>query len=172
MRQAVLYSILVPSLISLSAWSAQSEDPQPMLEIHSVGLYERPIVDKDRGVFEALKLLRARLMDFAEELDLEPFQGQGMIAGWDLLTSKTAISLSMNDQGPNASLVFAPGDVSTESLYTQLTGFADMAELGLSELTPTSSEIEGPMGPIGFAYDQTKVWLNMGEGEPASHDIP
>ena len=172
MRQAVLYSILVPSLITLSAWSAQSEDPQPMLELHSVGLYGRPVAEKDQAMFDTIKMFKARLMDLADELDFEPFQGQAMMTGWDLLTSQTAISLSMNDQGPSVSLVFAPGDVSTESLYTQLTGFADMADLGLSELSPTSSEIQGPIGPIGFAYDQSKVWLNMGEGEPASLDIP
>ncbi|MGV6813747.1 MAG: hypothetical protein ACWA5W_01915, partial [Phycisphaerales bacterium] len=172
MRQAVLYSILVPSLITLSAWSAQSEDPQPMLELHSVGFYGRPVAEKDQAMFDTIKMFKARLMDLADELDFEPFQGQAMMTGWDLLTSQTAISLSMNDQGPSASLVFAPGDVSTETLYTQLTGFADMADLGLSELSPTSSEIQGPMGPIGFARDQSKVWFNMGEGNPASLDVP
>ena len=171
-RQKVLYSLLVPCLATLPTWGAQSEDPQPMFEYHSVGLYGWPTAEKDQRFFDALKIFRSRLMDLAVELDLEPFQGQAMVTGWDLLNSNTALRLEFTENGPSASMVFEPGSGSAESLYVQLTGFADMAELGLSELSPTSSEMMGPMGPIGFAHDDSMVWLSMGDGDVVSMDIP
>ncbi len=172
MRQTVLYSILVPCLASVPTWGAQSEDPGPMLEFRCAGLYGWSVSEKDQRFFDATKLLRDRLMDLAIELDLEPFQGQAMVAGWDLLNSNTALRLEFTENGPSASMVFEPGSNSAESLYIQMTGFADMAELGLSELSPTSSEMMGPAGPIVFAHDDSKVWLSMGDGDVVSMDIP
>ena len=150
----------------------QSEDPKPMLEFRCVGLYSWPVSDTDEQMMDTVKLLRERLVDLAGELDFEPFQGQAMLAGWDVLMSDTALSLNGDENGIAASLVFAPGSTSSEALYNQVTGFAGMAGLEMDILTPTSSEMMGPMGPIVLGHDDDRIWISMGEGEQVSMDIP
>ncbi len=149
----------------------QSEDTGPMLEFHCEGLYSWPVSEADQQMMDTVKLLKARLADLVDELDLEPFQGQAMLAGWDVLTAGTAIRLDANDTGISASMVFEPGDTELDALYAQITGFAEMAGLGLDELTPTTSELMGPMGPVGLGHDDELLWLSMGEGERVSMDI-
>ncbi len=143
-----------------------------MLEFRGVGLYNWPVADADKEVMDAFKLLKDRLADLVQEFDLEPFQGQAMLAGWDILAADSAIRLDANDNGISASFVIEPGDTEIDSLYAQITGFAEMAGLGMDELTPTTSELMGPMGPIGIAHDDDRLWLSMGEGEVVSMDIP
>jgi hypothetical protein len=172
MRRTVLYSVLVSCLASMPVLGIQSEDPKPMLEFRCVGLYSWPVSDADQQMMDAVKLLRERLVDLAGELDLEPFQGQAMLAGWDVLMSDTALSLDANENGIAASLVFVPGSTSSESLYNQVTGFAGMSGLEMDILTPTSSEMMGPMGPIVLGHDDDRLWVSMGEGEQVSMDIP
>jgi len=172
MRRTVLYSVLVSCLASMPVLGVQSEDPKPMLEFRCVGLYSWPVSDADQQMMDAVKLLRERLVDLAGELDLEPFQGQAMLAGWDVLMSDTALSLDANENGIAASLVFVPGSTSSESLYNQVTGFAGMSGLEMDILTPTSSEMMGPMGPIVLGHDDDRLWVSMGEGEQVSMDIP
>ncbi len=149
----------------------QSEDPGAMLEFHCKGLYNWPVSETDEQMMDTVKLLKARLADLVEELDLEPFQGQAMLAGWDVLTAGTAIRLDANDNGVSASMVFEPGDTELDALYAQITGFAEMAGLGMDELSPTTSELMGPMGPIALGHDDELLWLSMGEGERVSMDI-
>ncbi|MDF1808382.1 MAG: hypothetical protein P1U42_01670 [Phycisphaerales bacterium] len=163
MRQSILYSVLVPCLVSPVLWGAQSEDPQPMLEIHSLGLYDWPVADIDLQLIETIKHLKHRLADLTEELELEPFQGQAMAMGWDLCTSATALRFDSNENGIAASFVFEPGNVELESLYSQMTGFIEISGMEMSELSPSSSEVMGPMGPIGIEHNDNRLWLSMGE---------
>ncbi len=171
MHPAVLYSVLVSCLVSTPVLGVQNEDREPMFELHCEGLYNWPVSEIDQEVMDAFMLLKDRLAGLVQELDLEPYQGQAMLAGWDLFTAGTAIRFDANEDGLSASLVFEPGDAQLESLYTQITGFAGMAGLEINELSSTNAQVMGPMGPIGIAFDDDLLWLSMGEGDRVSMDI-
>lgn len=145
---------------------------EPVLELHSVGLYDWPGNEKDEAFMDAFKLLRERMGDLVAELDMEPMQGEMMRLGWDLLTARSSLYIASSDQGLDASFVLAPGNGSTEAMHQQLSGLAMMGGFEFTDQGNGISETMGPMGPMTLGFDEQRLWLAMGESKPASLDVP
>lgn len=141
---------------------------EPVLELHSVGLYDWPGNEKDEAFMDAFKLLRERMGDLVAELDMEPMQGEMMRLGWDLLTARSSLYIASSDQGLDASFVLAPGNGSTEAMHQQLSGLAMMGGFEFADQGNGISEAMGPMGPMSLGFDEQRLWLAMGESKPAS----
>ncbi|MCA9277149.1 MAG: hypothetical protein KDA29_14100 [Phycisphaerales bacterium] len=144
---------------------------EPVLELHSVGLYDWPGNEKDEAFMDAFKLLRERMGDLVAELDMEPMQGEMMRLGWDLLTARSSLYIASSDQGLDASFVLAPGNGSTEAMHQQLSGLAMMGGFEFADQGNGISEAMGPMGPMTLGFDEQRLWLAMGESKPASLEI-
>lgn len=152
--------------------AAPSVAQEPLLELHSVGMYDWPENAKDQKVMDAFKLMRDRLGDLAVEMDMDPSQAQMMRLGWDLLTARSALSFTPTEQGFDASFVLMPGEGNTEAMHQQVSALAMMGGMEFVDQGGGLAEAMGPMGPMSLGFDAERLWLAMGEGEPVSLDIP
>ena len=144
---------------------------EPMLELRSVGLYDWPENEKDAMVLEAFMLLRDRLDDLALEMDMEPEQAQMMEMGWDLFTARSALRFAPNEDGIDASFVLAPANGNTESMHQQLGMLAMMGGMEFVDQGGGIAEAMGPMGPMNLGFNDERIWLALGDSEPASLEI-
>jgi len=156
-------------LASIPTLAAHAEEP--LLELHSVGLYGWPEDAKDQRMMDTIKLLRARLGDLVEEMELDPIRGEMMRTGWDLLTGGSSLYLAPSEQGLNASFVMTPGNGNNESMHQQLADLALMGGIEFVHKDERASEAMGPMGPMMLAYDENRIWMALGESEPASMQV-
>lgn len=160
-------SLAITSVVAGPAW-AQAE---PLLELHSVGMYDWPVDRHDEKLVEAVKLLRERMGDLAGELDLEPVQAQMMEMGWDLLTGGSSIYFAPSDQGFDAAIVLSPANGSTEGMQQQLSGLAMMGGMEFVDQGDGSAQAMGPMGPMTLGHDAQRLWLSMGGADPHAMEV-
>ena len=149
-----------------------AQETEPVLEIHSIGLYEWPEVRKDKRVVETKRLLRSRIPQLALEFDMDPSQGEAMQLGWDLLTSKMSIRMLPTDQGMGASMVFEPGVGVPGEMFEHLGWLAEQSGFQMGEVTRDSMQMMGPMGDMELAFDDQRLWLRTTDAELQSLDIP
>lgn len=166
--QIALWSCSI-SAISIVAGPAVAEEP--LLELRSVGLYDWPQNAKDQKAVEAFKLLRDRLDDLALELDMDPGEAQLMQMGWDMLTARSALRLAPAENGIDASFVLSPENGSTEAMQQQLSMFAMMGGMEFQDQGDGIAQAMGPMGPMNLGFDADRIWLALGESEPASLEV-
>ncbi|MHA7813128.1 MAG: hypothetical protein ACX94C_07035 [Phycisphaerales bacterium] len=166
--QIALWSCSI-SAISIVAGPAVAEEP--LLELRSVGLYDWPENAKDQKAVEAFKLLRDRLDDLALELDMDPGEAQLMQMGWDMLTARSALRLAPTENGIDASFVLSPENGSTEAMQQQLSMFAMMGGMEFQDQGDGIAQAMGPMGPMNLGFDADRIWLALGESEPATLDV-
>lgn len=149
-----------------------AQEPEPVLEIHSVGLYEWPEVRKDKKVVEAKRLLRSRIPLLALEFDMDPSQGEALQLGWDLLTSKMSIRMLPTDQGMGASMVFEPGVGVPSDMFEHLGWLAEQSGFQMGDIARDSMKMMGPLGEMEMAFDEQRLWLRTTDAEVQSLDIP
>lgn len=144
---------------------------EPMLELHSVGLYDWPENAKDAKVVSAFKLLRDRIGDLADELDMDPEQAQMMEMGWDLLTARSALRLAPTEDGMDASFVLAPEHGNLESMQQQLGMLAMMGGMEFEDQGNGIAQAMGPVGPMNLGFDDDRIWLALGDSQPAALEV-
>ncbi len=144
---------------------------EPVLELHSVGLYDWPENAKDARVVSAFKLLRDRIGELADELDMEPEQAQMMEMGWDLLTARSALRFAPTENGIDASFVLAPENGNIESMQQQLSMLAMMGGMEFQDQGNGIAQAMGPVGPMNLGIDADRIWLALGDSQPASLDV-
>lgn len=144
---------------------------EPLLEFHSVGLYDWPANAKDQKVMDAFKLMRDRIGDLVLEMDMDPMQGEMMQMGWDLLTARSSLYFGPDENGMNASFVLTPGNGNPEAMQQQLSGLAMMGGMEFVDQGDQTAEAMGPMGPMTLGYDKNRLWITMGDAEPTQMDI-
>ncbi len=171
MMNQLSFGLACASLSVASITNASAMAGEPVLELHSVGLYDWPANEKDRMVTDAFRMLRDRLDDLAGEMDFDPEQAQLMKMGWDLLTARSALRLAPTDDGIDASFVLEPANGSTESIHQQLSSLAMMGGMEFEDQGNGVAQTMGPMGPMNLVFDKDRVWIAMGESEPASLEI-
>ncbi len=144
---------------------------EPVLELHSVGLYDWPVNAKDAKVVSAFKLLRDRIGDLADEMGMEPEQAQMMEMGWDLLTARSALRFAPTENGIDASFVLAPEHGNLESMQQQLGMLAMMGGMEFVDQGNGIAQAMGPVGPMNLGFDDDRIWLTLGDSQPATLDV-
>ncbi len=170
-KNPISFSLACTTLSVSAMMATPSMAQEPLLEYHSVGMYNWPANAKDQKMMDAVKLLRDRIGDLAFELDMDPMQGEMMLMGWDMLTAQSSLSLSPSENGFDASLVFAPANGNTESMQQQLSGLAMMGGMEFVDQGDQTAEAMGPVGPMTLGYNEDRIWISMGDSEPSKMQI-